>query len=152
MNSHAFAGAGLLRFTAPCFRCPGERAGRCIRKCNQESHEKLQRVFKALLRGPALLLAFALVSQAAAQTWSPTGSMSTSRTEHTATPLPDGRVLVSGGYSGSVLSSSAEIYDTALGTWSSTGTMSTARGAHTATAAARSRPVPGSTIHRWAPD
>ena len=55
----------------------------------------------------------------AADTWSPTGSMSTARSDHTATLLPDGRVLVSGGYGQRL--GSAEIYDPALGTWSLTG-------------------------------
>ena len=71
--------------------------------------------------------------QAASGTWSLTGSMSTARYDHTATLLPDGRVLVSGGASGSGRLASAEIYDPALGTWSLTGSMSTARNAHTAT-------------------
>jgi hypothetical protein len=72
----------------------------------------------------------------AAGTWSLTGSMSTARySGHTATLLSDGRVLVSGGVSGSFDGlASAEIYDPALGTWSLTGSMSTARFyAHTAT-------------------
>ena len=66
-------------------------------------------------------------------TWSPTGSMSTARYCHTATLLPDGRVLVSGGHNGIRHLASAEIYDPALGTWSPTGSMSTARYCHTAT-------------------
>jgi hypothetical protein len=60
--------------------------------------------------------------------------MSTARWGHTATLLPDGWVLVSGGFSpGYVSLASAEIYDPALGTWSLTGSMSTARWIHTAT-------------------
>jgi N-acetylneuraminic acid mutarotase len=71
--------------------------------------------------------------------WSATGSMGTARENHTATLLPDGRVLVVGGYSvtstnpnGTTLAS-AELYDPATGTWSATGSMSTARESHTAT-------------------
>jgi len=58
--------------------------------------------------------------------------MSTTRTWHTATLLPSGKVLVAGGYGNGFLSS-AELYDPALGTWTATGAMSTARGWHTAT-------------------
>jgi hypothetical protein len=76
-------------------------------------------------------------------TWSTTGSMSTNRYYHTATLLPDGRVLVSGGSNGTVSATnpwpgkialgSAETYDPELGTWSPTPLMSTARFFHTAT-------------------
>ena len=72
-------------------------------------------------------------------TWSVTGSMSTARENHTATLLPDGKVLVVGGFTvtsgnpnGTTLAS-AELYDPATGTWSATGSMSTARESHTAT-------------------
>ncbi|WPB72981.1 kelch repeat-containing protein [Archangium violaceum] len=64
--------------------------------------------------------------------WTSTGSMSTSRTAHTATLLSDGKVLVTGdtGTSGTL---ATEVYDPARGTWSATGSMSTSRTAHTAT-------------------
>ena len=65
--------------------------------------------------------------QAASGAWSPTGSLSTPRYHHSATLMPDGRVLVSGGRSNSVLAFNiTEIYDPALGTWLATGSMSTA--------------------------
>jgi len=47
--------------------------------------------------------------------------------------LPNGKVLVAGGYNGSTLVSSAELYDPASGTWTATGSLNTARGRHTAT-------------------
>ena len=91
--------------------------------------------------GPAITILLCLVMAVvtmshleASGTWSPTGSMSTSRYYHAATLLPDGRVLVTGGYSGDGLrSGSAELYDPMLGTWSPTAAMSTARAMHTAT-------------------
>ena len=52
--------------------------------------------------------------------------------EHTATLLPNGKVLVAGGYNSGYLTS-AELYDPASGSWSATGSLNTARQAHTAT-------------------
>ena len=49
-----------------------------------------------------------------------TGSLATARAIHTATLLPNGKVLVAGGVSDQLVSlSSAELYDPATGTWSS---------------------------------
>jgi WD40 repeat protein len=59
--------------------------------------------------------------------------MATARQHHSATLLPDGKVLVAGGHDGSGFISSAELYDPASGTWSSTGSMATARENHSAT-------------------
>jgi large repetitive protein len=66
-------------------------------------------------------------------TWAAIGSMSSARQVHSATLLPDGRVLVAGGFDVGYFISSAEIYDPAAGTWSATGTSGIARGVHTAT-------------------
>jgi galactose oxidase-like protein len=72
----------------------------------------------------------------------PTGNMGTGRTAHTATVLPSGKVLISGGddcffneyYNyGSCLLSSAEVYDPGSGTFAATGNMSVTRVSHTAT-------------------
>jgi hypothetical protein len=62
----------------------------------------------------------------------PTGSLNTGRKNHTATLLPNGKVLVAGGYGGSELSS-AELYDPTTGTWANTGSLNTGREGHTAT-------------------
>jgi hypothetical protein len=62
-----------------------------------------------------------------------TGSLDTARQGHTATPLPDGRVLVTGGTSYiSDPIASAEIYDPATGSWSPTPGMRVARTNHAA--------------------
>ncbi len=58
------------------------------------------------------------------------GSMTTARTYHTATLLPDGTVLIAGGDS---FLSSAELYDPAAGTFTATGSMTAGRQEHVAT-------------------
>jgi hypothetical protein len=73
----------------------------------------------------------------------PTGSMTVGRLDHTATLLPDGRVLIAGGSgwvedgrldsAGPIITETAELYDPTTGTFSPTGSMTTARGHHTAT-------------------
>ena len=61
--------------------------------------------------------------------------MSTQRYSHTATLLPNGKVLVVGGFGGpgSTILSSAEVYDPASNSWSGAGSMTDARRLHTAT-------------------
>src|SRR5439155_1114701 len=66
-------------------------------------------------------------------TWAATGSMPFARSDLTATLLPDGQVLVAGGYDqNSAILRSAELYDSATGTWHLTGRMLSKRFAHTA--------------------
>jgi hypothetical protein len=67
------------------------------------------------------------------QTWDGTGSMAITREGYTATLLPNGKVLVAGGYDGANYLNSCELYDPSSGTWSSTGSMASHRMAHTAT-------------------
>jgi len=89
-----------------------------------------------LLRGFALLACFAFASTAAAAAvmFIPTGSMTTPRSLHTATLLPDGKVLIAGGLANNAYLSSAELYHPDTGTFAATaGGMSEARDFHTAT-------------------
>jgi len=73
-------------------------------------------------------------SAAASFVFENTGSLATARSEHTATLLLNGKVLVAGGEgSGHTFLASAELYDPATGTWTSTGRLLTARMGHTAT-------------------
>ena len=65
--------------------------------------------------------------------WTATGSLATGRYAHTATLLPNGRVLVAGGWGDEGILASAELYDPASGTWTATGSLATARNLHTAT-------------------
>ena len=69
---------------------------------------------------------------AATGTWTETGSMAVARKDHSATPLPDGKVLVAGGKSDRGDSKTAELYDPATGTWTATGNMRLGRSAPTA--------------------
>ena len=63
-----------------------------------------------------------------------TGSMSQGRAYHSATLLPNGKVLIAGGYGGGTEPvASAELYDPASGTFSATGSMAEARDRQTAT-------------------
>jgi hypothetical protein len=69
--------------------------------------------------------------------FTPTGSMATSRDYHTATLLADGRVLIAGGFTIPTtmfadLVTSAEVYDPHTGAFGATGPLKTGRGFPTA--------------------
>jgi N-acetylneuraminic acid mutarotase len=68
--------------------------------------------------------------------WTATGSLTSRRSSHTATLLPNGRVMVTGGHfyqSGVFYRNNTEIYTPATGTWALTGSMINTRDHHTAT-------------------
>ena len=86
------------------------------------------------LRGTLFLGAgLLLVQPCAGGFFITTGSLTTARTGHTATLLPNGQVLVAGGFNGTIPLASAELYDPASGTWTATGSLATARTEHLAT-------------------
>jgi len=66
-------------------------------------------------------------------TFSPTGSLHDARYYHTATLLPNGKVLITGGFTGQDSLASAELYDPATGVFTRTGNMSVKRGGPVAT-------------------
>ncbi|MGD8682711.1 MAG: kelch repeat-containing protein [Chloroflexota bacterium] len=88
----------------------------------------------AFLLAPALTAASPPADPpAAGWSCSPAGSLVEARSDHTATLLPDGRVLIIGGDRGRQRLDSAEIWNPASGESSLTGSMTEGRASHTAT-------------------
>ncbi len=94
---------------------------------------RCRRIFiRFALSFAALALGLFQVQQARAGFTSAQG-MTTPRSQHTATLLPNGKLLVAGGTDGTNILTSAELYDPTMGTWTPTGPMNTARDLHSAT-------------------
>jgi hypothetical protein len=75
-----------------------------------------------------------LVTAQSGSTFTPTGTMTVARAQHTATLLADGRVLITGGESlNAAIVTSTEIYDPETGTFRAAPSMIAARRMHTAT-------------------
>src|SRR5256885_667348 len=91
-----------------------------------QSHHRLLLTFLSML----LNLGLCPLTQAAP--WISTSPLHLGRYSHTATLLPNGKVLLAGGQ-GTVLLSSAELYDPGSESWNSVGAMATGRKYHTAT-------------------
>jgi hypothetical protein len=90
---------------------------------------------RVLLAFVAGYLGFASVATAqSAGTFTPTGNMTAPRSQHSATLLADGRVLIAGGGTGNASGlPSTEIYDPNTGTFRAAAPMTVARRMHTAT-------------------
>lgn len=74
----------------------------------------------------AFVLCLPLMAQAVTTTWSAAGSLATARTQHSATLLVSGRVLVAGGIGGGD-AVNAEQYNPVTNTWSAAGSLATIR-------------------------
>jgi N-acetylneuraminic acid mutarotase len=84
----------------------------------------LSLVFAATIAAPGYAQDRRSISmRSSSQTWVPTGKLNGARWGHTATLLPNGRVLVAGGRANDRSLATAEIYDPVKGSWSSTGSM-----------------------------
>jgi len=100
--------------------------------CDMKSIRSLLQQAAVLAQLCASLTTFASTAFAQGGMFVPTGGMSSARSNHTATLLSNGKVLIAGGYSGSYLAS-AELYDPMTGTFTLTGSLTTGREYHTAT-------------------
>jgi N-acetylneuraminic acid mutarotase len=78
-------------------------------------------------------LSSAEIYDPATNTWTLASPMSIARAVFTATPLPSGKVLVTGGDTNPLTAASAEVFDPASGTWTPVSSMSHMRAYHSAT-------------------
>lgn len=83
-------------------------------------------------RGCDRILNLVELYDAEARSFTSVAPMTTARAGHVAAALPDGRVLVSGGWTGQGATASAEIYDPAANRWTAAGEMTQLRASHIA--------------------
>jgi N-acetylneuraminic acid mutarotase len=81
----------------------------------------------------AVLALHLSVTPLKATSFTTTGALSGNRAGHTATLLPNGKLLVVGGFNGTVRLTTAELYNPATGLWTATGAMTTGRTTQTVT-------------------
>ena len=79
------------------------------------------------------------VYDASSDTWSTAAKQTERRSRHSMTLLPDGRVMVAGGFGEGANLASTEIYDPHSDTWSAASDMTQSRRFHTATLLADGR-------------
>ena len=92
------------------------------------------RIIPLALAFPALVLSFSLIQRAQAGSCVTSGPLTIARQHHTATLLPNGKVLVVGGCDRNENPlSNAELYDPVTGRSTVTGALTTARERHSAT-------------------
>ena len=99
----------------------------------QRATTKQSAVADPLLLGSNPVATLSNSDEPASGTWTVTGSLDTARYYHTATLLPNDKVLVAAGWDGFNPYTSAELYDSASGMWSPTDSLNTARELYTAT-------------------
>ena len=98
---------------------------------------QIRRPGRVGLRGAIFWLGAGLAAAQGSVTFSATGSLTVPRQFHTATLLPNGKVLITGGFAAGTgnfaIWASAELYDPSNGSFARTGDMTTARDMHSAT-------------------
>jgi hypothetical protein len=102
----------------------------------------------ALTSAPAVVT-IAVAPAPGGESWTETGSPGAARTSHTATLLPNGMVLVTGGHNATGVLRTAELYDPATGAFQATGQLLAARSGHTATLLENGMVLVAGGLGRW---